>query len=139
MLFLFFKVATSLQVYFESPNRKRDVGRVRFAAADEKPLIGVSCAHGLNEPRSGAFLSSDTGGEQTEQDSPPLLPPAAASVLLSSSVYARPPSLLSLSPSSCVFWILSPIALEPGLDRSFPPTHVISSVVQVKAAVVMPG
>lgn len=76
--------------YFESPwkkNRKRDFFCLRLHDARDKPLIDVSSARGLNEPRLGALVSSRTGGEQTQADSPPLGPPLTFSISFSVSLY----------------------------------------------------
>lgn len=71
--------------------------------APDKPIIDVSSAHGLNEPCSGAFLSSDTDGEQTREG-------LSSSSSSSSFSPFRAPFFFCLSPSihhssACVFWI----------------------------------
>lgn len=85
------EVATSSPVRFHFGSTDRKACCSHFSCLDDapdKPIIDVSSAHGLNEPCSGAFLSSDTDGEQTEKGSPP--PPP--------SPFFRPPSLcLSVS------------------------------------------
>lgn len=75
---------------------------VHLDDARDKPLIDVSSARGLNEPRSGAFRSSRTDGEQTETDSHPLPPPYSFSIPLPFSVSL---SLYTHRLSICVFWI----------------------------------
>lgn len=91
--------------------------------ARDKPLIDVSSARGLNEPGSGAVLTSDRVAEQTRRSwsllrtSPP--PPSPSLSL----------SLLSLSPT-----IIHPYASFGYLERVTPPgsihpSHVTSAVV----------
>lgn len=61
--------------YFEIRTRKCDLLKHVCLDDDRKtPLVGVSSAHGLNEPCSGAFLSLVTDSDQTEtaSSSPPL-------------------------------------------------------------------
>lgn len=88
---------------------------VRLDYARDKPLIDVSSARGLNEPRSGAFLSSRTDGEQTETDSPPLPPPYSFSIPLPFSVS------LSKYPSSIHMRLLDTylsLSASVSLDKS---------------------
>lgn len=63
--------------YFENRTRKCDLLKHVCLDDDRKtPLVGVSSAHGLNEPCSRAFLSLVTDSDQTETASsspPPLL------------------------------------------------------------------
>lgn len=64
--------------------------------ARDKPLIDVSSARGLNEPGSGAVLTSDTVGEQSRRSWSLLRRTSPPSLSLSLSSSAS----LSLHPSS---------------------------------------
>lgn len=101
-------------LFWQARPEKWHLHRVSFDDARDKPLIDVSRAHGLNEPRPEAFLSPVTDGEKPGTDSPPFPRPL-------------PPSSSSISPSLCVcpsLPIIHPHAsfgCLPLLERVSPP------------------